>query len=101
MHRGMNLKYSSGIKGVIPIYSVFGAIHFSLYCTCLLRVILLGNIFLARQMRHYIYCTVMANNKGSLLSENATLHSEDCCKCKCFGSRVILFFVYIGTAYKK
>ncbi len=50
------------------------------------------------------YCTytVMAKNISSLaiLSENATLLSENCCSCKCFGTCMFIFFVCIGTTQK-
>ncbi len=44
----------------------------------------------------------MAKNIGTLaiLSENANL-SENCCSCKCFGTRMFIFFVCIGTTQKK
>jgi len=44
----------------------------------------------------------MAKNIGTLaiLSENATLLSENCSSCKCFGIHVLIVFVCTATTQK-
>ncbi len=46
--------------------------------------------------------TVMAKNIGilAILSENATLLSENCSNCKCFGIHMIIVFVCTETTQK-
>ncbi len=43
----------------------------------------------------------MAKDVGTLaiLSENATLLSENCCSCKYFGTHVFILFIYICFIY--
>ncbi len=47
--------------------------------------------------------TVMAKNIDTLaiLSENATILSEICSNCKCFGIHVLIVFVCTATTQKK
>ncbi len=49
------------------------------------------------------WITVMAKNIGTLaiLSENATLLSENCSNCKCFGIHVLIVFACTATTQKK
>ncbi len=37
----------------------------------------------------------------AILSENATLLSENCCSCKCFGTRMFIFFLFALEQQKK
>ncbi len=60
------------------------------------------SIWVEKITQRFLECTVIAKNIGTLaiLSENATLLSENCCSCKCFGTHILIFFVCIGTTQK-